>query len=79
VLRRDFNTADGGQAGVHFLSFQRSLDEFEKTRKAMNGWYLRDDHPRVRDRENNGILEFISVVSRANFYLPPRDERAFPG
>ncbi|PSQ11948.1 hypothetical protein BRC93_03390 [Halobacteriales archaeon QS_5_70_15] len=79
VLRRDFNTTDGGQAGVHFLSFQRSLDEFEKTRKAMNGWYLQDDHPRVRDRENNGILEFISVVSRANFYLPPRDERAFPG
>jgi hypothetical protein len=79
VLRRDFNTTDGGRAGVHFLSFQRSLDDFEKTRKSMNGWYLRDDHPQVRDRANNGILEFISVVSRANFYLPPRDERAFPG
>ena len=78
VLRRDFNTTDGDRAGVHFLSFQRSLDDFEKTRKSMNGWYLRDDHPQVRDRRNNGILEFISVVSRANFYLPPRDERAFP-
>jgi hypothetical protein len=79
LLRRDFNTTDGGRAGVHFLSFQRSLDDFEKARKSMNGWYLRDDHPAVRDRENNGILEFISVVSRANFYLPPRDGRAFPG
>ncbi|MFC6939810.1 hypothetical protein ACFQE8_07495 [Salinirubellus sp. GCM10025818] len=79
LLRRDFNTTDGGRAGVHFLSFQRSLDDFEKARKSMNGWYLRDDHPAVRDRKNNGIREFISVVSRANFYLPPRDERAFPG
>ena len=78
VLRRDFNTTDGGRAGVHFLSLQRSLADFEKTRRAMNGWYLRDDHPAIRDRENNGILEFVSVVSRANFYLPPRDERAFP-
>ena len=78
VLRRDFNTADGGQAGVHFLSLQRSLADFRKTRRAMNGWYLRDEHPQVTDRKNNGLLEFITVQSRANFYVPPRNGRSFP-
>lgn len=78
VLRRDFNTVDGGRAGVHFLSLQRSLDDFRKTRRAMNGWYIRDDHPSITDETNNGLLDFITVVSRANFYVPPRDERAFP-
>jgi hypothetical protein len=78
VLRRDFNTVDGGRAGVHFLSLQASLDDFEKTRKSMNGWYLRDDSDRIRDRQNNGILEFISVESRANFYVPVREYRALP-
>ncbi|WP_135534168.1 DUF7405 family protein [Halostella pelagica] len=78
VLRRDFNTVDGNRAGVHFLSFQASLDDFEKTRKAMNGWYVRDDSTKVRDRQNNGILEFITVESRANFYVPTREYRALP-
>ena len=78
VLRRDFNTVDGGRAGLHFLSLQRSLADFRKTRRAMNGWYLRDDHPAVTDRENNGLLNFITVTSRANFYVPPRADRAFP-
>lgn len=78
VLRRDFNTVDGGQAGVHFLTLQRDLADFRTTRKAMNGWYLRDEHPEVTDRKNNGILEFITVQSRANFYVPPRNDRSFP-
>jgi hypothetical protein len=29
LLRRDFNTADGGQAGIHFLPLQRQLSDFE--------------------------------------------------
>ncbi|MFB6302829.1 MAG: hypothetical protein ABEH78_08220 [Haloferacaceae archaeon] len=78
ILRRDFNTVDGGRAGVHFLALQRSLADLEKTRRAMNGWYLRDDHPAVTDRKNNGLLNFVTVTSRANFYVPPRDRRAFP-
>ncbi|WP_435185897.1 DUF7405 family protein [Halobellus sp. EA9] len=78
ILRRDFNTVDGGQAGLHFLSLQASLADFEKTRRAMNGWYLRDDHEDVTDRSNNGLLNFITVASRANFYVPPRRNRAFP-
>lgn len=78
ILRRDFNTTDGDHAGVHFLSFQRKLKHFRATRRAMNGWYVRDDSQAITDRENNGILNFIDVQSRANFYVPPRDRRAFP-
>ena len=78
ILRRDFNTVDGGHAGVHFVALQKSLDHFESTRKSMNGWYLRDDNPEITDRRNNGILDFITVRSRINFYVPPRETRAFP-
>jgi len=78
ILRRDFNTVDGGQAGIHFLSLQERLQDFEATRDAMNGWWLREEHEEIRDRQNNGLLEFIEVVARANFYVPPRDKRAFP-
>jgi hypothetical protein len=78
LLRRDFNTVDGGEPGVHFLSLQKQLSDFEETRDAMNGWWLREEHPQLFDQKNNGILEFIEVVSRANFYVPPRDERVFP-
>lgn len=78
LLRRDFNTVDGGEPGVHFLSLQKQLSDFKETRDAMNGWWLREEHPNLFDKKNNGILEFINVVSRANFYVPPRDKRSFP-
>lgn len=78
ILRRDFNTVDGGHAGTHFLALQADLADFRRTRKAMNGWYLRDDSPAVGEEANNGILDFITVESRANFYIPPRNDRAFP-
>lgn len=78
ILRRDFNTVDGGHAGVHFLSLQRSLSDFVRTRKAMNGWYLRDESREIADEENNGILNFITPVSRTVFYVPLRTRRAFP-
>ncbi|WP_224333909.1 DUF7405 family protein [Haloprofundus halobius] len=78
VLRRDFNTVDGGKPGVHFVAFQRKLDDFRRTRKAMNGWYVRDDSEAITDREHNGILNFVRVASRANFYVPARNDRSFP-
>lgn len=79
LLRRDFDTVDGGNAGVHFLSLQRTPDDFERVRDAMNGWWLQDESEEITDRKFNGILEYITVLSRANFYVPPRDRRAFPG
>jgi dye decolorizing peroxidase len=78
LLRRDFDSADGRQPSVHFLSLQASLSDFRHTRRAMNGWYLRDDHPDVTDRQNNGLLSILRTTARANFYVPPRERRSFP-
>ena len=36
IIRRDFNTVDGGQAGLHFVSVQRTIEDFITTRNAMN-------------------------------------------
>ena len=36
ILRRDFDTVDGGQAGLHFVSLQRTIADFVTTRTAMN-------------------------------------------
>ena len=33
IIRRDFNTTDGDYAGLHFVSVQRSIEDFVVTRK----------------------------------------------
>ncbi len=78
ILRRDFNTVDGGQAGLHFVSVQRSIEDFVKTREAMNASSAQLRNPAITDTVNNGINAFIFVRRRANYILPPRRERAFP-
>ncbi|MFC4358438.1 Tat pathway signal protein [Halobium salinum] len=77
ILRRDFDSTDGGRAGVHFVSLQRGIGDFVKTREAMNGSDL-TDAPAVSQRVNNGILEYIFVKHRGNYLLPPRPLRALP-
>jgi hypothetical protein len=42
----------------------------------MNGADI--DSPAVRQRVNNGILEYIFVKHRGNFLVPPRRHRAVP-
>jgi hypothetical protein len=78
IIRRDFDTVDGGQAGLHFVSLQRSIEDFVKTREAMNvpGAQLRN--PAVTETVNNGINAFIFVLNRANYLLPDRAMRSFP-
>jgi hypothetical protein len=78
IIRRDFNTADGGQAGVHFVSVQRSIEDFVKARNAMNASSAQLQNPAITDTVNNGINEFIFVLKRANYILPPRSQRSFP-
>ncbi|WP_459193680.1 DUF7405 family protein [Halosimplex sp. J119] len=77
ILRRDFDSTDGGQAGLHFLSLQSSIADFVRTREAMNGSDLARDTA-VRQRSNNGILQYMSVRRRGNYLLPPREHRALP-
>ncbi|QLK26649.1 Tat pathway signal protein [Natrinema zhouii] len=72
ILRRDFDSTDDDTAATHFLSLQRSIDNFVKTREAMTGTDL--DAPVF----NSGILQYISVTNRANYLVPPRELRSLP-
>jgi hypothetical protein len=76
--RRHFESADDGIASLHFPSLQREMSEFDAVREAMNGQDLTEVTPAVRQRVNNGILEYIFVRHRGNFLVPPRDLRALP-
>jgi hypothetical protein len=78
ILRRDFNTADGGQAGLHFVSLQRDIADFVRTRTAMNAASAQLRNPAITDTVNNGINEFIFVVRRGNYLVPPRARCSFP-
>ncbi|WP_249011071.1 hypothetical protein [Conexibacter sp. DBS9H8] len=78
ILRRDFDTTDGGQAGLHFVALQRDIADFVTTRTAMNQAGAQLINPAITATTNNGINEFIFVLKRANYVLPSRPERAFP-
>jgi len=77
ILRRDFSSTDGGEAGLHFLSVQRSIGDFVATKSMMNGTDVADESA-VGQRVNNGILQYMRVERRGNYLLPPRDLRALP-
>jgi len=83
LLRRHFESTDdiGSDqqvASLHFPSLQRRVSEFEAVRRAMNGTDLTEVTPAIRQRVNNGILEYIFVRRRGNFLVPPRRHRALP-
>jgi hypothetical protein len=93
--RADFNTLDNpffwsahperdgmdstAAAGVHFVVFNPSSDDFNRGRLAMDG-VLPDGtklpfHPRDRGQGFNSILR---TTHRQNFLVPPRRHRSFP-
>lgn len=76
LLRRDVNTIDGDGPGVHFIAYQRTIDDFVRVRDAMTGTDLTEGG--VGQRLNNGILQYILVRRRGNFLVPPRSMRALP-
>jgi hypothetical protein len=78
IIRRDFDTVDGGQAGLHFVSIQRTIQDFVTTREAMNASSAQLQNPAITDTVNNGINSFIFVARRANYILPTRSERSLP-
>jgi hypothetical protein len=94
-LRADFNTLDNpffwtadperdgfdeqAAAGVHFLTFNPSSDDFNRNRLAMDG-VLPDGtklplEPRSRSQGLNSVLR---TTHRQNFLVPPRSRRSFP-
>jgi hypothetical protein len=78
ILRRDFDSTDGGEAGLHFVSLQRTIADFVTTRTAMNATSAQLQNPSITDTVNNGINEFIFVTKRGNYVLPSRVKRSFP-
>lgn len=76
LLRRDFNTIDNDFPGLHFLSHQRTIDDFVRVREAMAGEDIAGSG--VGQTHNNGILQYIFVNRRGNFLVPPREKRALP-
>lgn len=77
IIRRDFDSTDGGAAGLNFVAIQRTIADFEETRKAMNGTDVAEQSA-VGRRTNNGILQYMSVKRRGNFFVPPRALRSLP-
>ncbi|MFD1599699.1 Dyp-type peroxidase [Halobellus rarus] len=77
TLRRHFESTDDDEASLHFPSLQRGITTFEEVREAMNGTDLADV-PTIRQRVNNGILEYVFVKRRGNFLVPPRSQRSLP-
>ena len=78
IIRRDFDTVDGGHAGLHFVSLQRSIQDFVVTRNAMNVAEAHKINPQITATANNGINAFMDVRRRATYMLPSRAGRAFP-
>jgi len=93
--RADFNTLDnpfawsarpkvdqletGPRAGLHFVVFNPSSDDFHRNRMAMDG-VLPDGtrlplEARARQQGFNSVLR---TTHRQNFLVPPRRHRAFP-
>jgi hypothetical protein len=78
INRRDFATLDDGLPGTHFVSLQRTLEDFNATRAVMNAADARHHHPDVGARHHNGINAYIDVRTRATFAVPARARRAYP-
>jgi hypothetical protein len=66
-------------AGVHFVVFNPSSDDFERVRLAMDG--VLPDGTALEFTPGRGRQGFNSVLRtthRQNFLVPPRRHRAFP-
>lgn len=73
ILRRSEGIAVATDTPMmNFTSVQRGIGDFVETRQAMNGVHLDSTD------EGDGIREFITVTSRGNYLVPPRDLIALP-
>jgi hypothetical protein len=93
--RADFNTLDNpfafssqpeldqmkseAQAGVHFVVFNPSGDDFERNRLAMDGVLPDGTKLEVAARSRaQGFNSVLTTTHRQNFLVPPRRHRSFP-
>jgi len=91
-VRADFNTLDDPfawsvrsdeigavpAAGVHFVVFNPTGDDFRRNRLAMDG-VLPDGKIALPPRDRNqGFNSILQTTHRQNFLVPPRRHRSFP-
>jgi hypothetical protein len=91
-IRADFNTLDNPfswserqdeigvlpAAGVHFVVFNPTGDDFRRNRRAMDG-QLPGGTIRLQPRDRaQGFNEVLSTTHRQNYLVPPRRHRSFP-
>src|SRR2546421_1418905 len=92
--RGDFNTLDNPfyytsdptgnryssrpAAGMHFIIFQATIGNFNRTRLAMDGHYS-DKTLDIAPRSHNaGFNSVLFTTHRQNYLVPPRRHRSFP-
>jgi hypothetical protein len=88
--RADLNTLDNPfffpaeaaaepQAGVHFVVFNPTSDDFNRNRLAMDG-VLPDGKklPFLPRQRGQGFNDVLRTTHRQNFLVPPRRHRSFP-
>ncbi len=93
--RADFNTLDnpfawssqpqldrmqpGAQAGLHFVVFNPTSDDFQRNRLAMDGVLPGGVHTTLAPRDpGQGFNSVLTTTHRQTFLVPPRAHRALP-
>jgi hypothetical protein len=91
-VRADFNTLDNPfawsersdevgvlpAAGVHFVVFNPTGDDFRRNRLAMDGHLPGGTIPFAPRGRGQGFNSVLSTTHRQNFIVPPRRHRSFP-
>ena len=91
-VRADFNTLDNpftwsadpavvqqtAAAGVHFVVFNPTADDFRRNRLAMDGVLPGGKIPFPPRDRNQGFNSVLQTTHRQNFLVPPRRHRSFP-
>jgi hypothetical protein len=91
-VRADFNTLDNPfswsaradetspvpAAGVHFVVFNPTGDDFRRNRLAMDGVLPGGTIPLPPGDRNQGFNSVLQTTHRQNFLVPPRRNRSFP-
>jgi hypothetical protein len=71
--------AQGAAAGVHFVVFHPTSDDFARTRRAMDGAFADGTRiPLERGDVGQGINSVLTTTHRQSFLVPPRPHRALP-
>ena len=93
--RADFNTLDNPffwsatpehdgmktepAAGLHFVVFHPTSDDFHRSRLAMDGVFPDGTKLRLQPRaKGQGLNSVLRTTHRQNFIVPPRRHRSFP-